>query len=262
MTTIVLAAFAAWLQDDLEHVVGYSIIGDAGVVLLAIAALDPAAWAPARIWILAYVVTRSAFAAWSASLRETYGTGRIPDLRGWAIRSPVLAVAFGLIVFAGIGLPGLAAFDARASLVDLALGAPLGFLVMLGTFAPLAYEARLLVVGLRRPPAEVPAPLGRVGLPRRTALDLTDLRESVAIFWTTNRAALASLLTVGLAMLAVVVATGGLGGPEAAKGFAPGGEGPSESFEPAPEPGSSFEIPSLLPGEGSPGDSFQPIATD
>ncbi len=106
VATIVLAAFAAWIQDDLEHVVGYSIIGDAGVVLLAIAALDPDAWAPARIWILAYVVTRSAFAAWAASLRATYGTGRIPNLRGWAVRSPVLAIALGLIVLAGIGLPG------------------------------------------------------------------------------------------------------------------------------------------------------------
>ena len=262
VATIVLAALAAWLQDDLEHVVGYSIIGDAGVVLLAIAALDPDAWAPARIWILAYIVTRSAFAAWAASLRTTYGTGRIPDLRGWAVRSPVLAIAFGLIVLAGIGLPGMAAFDARASLVNLAVGAPLGALVLLGTFAPLAYEARLLVIGVRRPPAEVPAPVGRGGLPRRTPLDLTDARTSAATFWATNRAALASLLTVGLAVLSLVVAAGGLGGPAAAAGFAPGAEGPTESFEPAPEPGASFEIPSPVPGEASPGDSFQPIATD
>ena len=34
VASIVLAAFAAWIQDDLEHVLGYSIIGDAGVVIL------------------------------------------------------------------------------------------------------------------------------------------------------------------------------------------------------------------------------------
>ena len=184
VATIVLAAFAAWIQDDLEHVVGYSIIGDAGVVLLAIAALDPDAWAPARTWILAYVVTRSAFAAWAASLRATYGTGRIPNLRGWAVRSPVLAIALGLIVLAGIGLPGLAAFDARASLVHLAVPDPFAALVLLATFAPLAYEARLFAVGLRRPPAEVPAPVGRGGLPRRTPLDVNDVRGSAGTFWT------------------------------------------------------------------------------
>jgi NADH:ubiquinone oxidoreductase subunit 2 (subunit N) len=262
VATIVLAAFAAWIQDDLEHVVGYSIIGDAGVVLLAIAALDPDAWAPARTWILAYVVTRSAFAAWAASLRATYGTGRIPNLRGWAVRSPVLAIALGLIVLAGIGLPGLAAFDARASLVHLAVPDPFAALVLLATFAPLAYEARLFAVGVRRPPAEVPAPVGRGGLPRRTPLDVNDVRGSAGTFWTVNRAAVASLLTVALAVGSLVVAAGGLGGPAAAAGVAPGAEGPSESFEPAPEPGTSFEIPSPVPGEASPGDSFQPIPTD
>jgi NADH:ubiquinone oxidoreductase subunit 2 (subunit N) len=262
VATIVLAAFAAWIQDDLEHVVGYSIIGDAGVVLLAIAALDPDAWAPARIWILAYVVTRSAFAAWAASLRATYGTGRIPNLRGWAVRSPVLAIALGLIVLAGIGLPGLAAFDARASLVHLAVPDPFAALVLLATFAPLAYEARLFAVGLRRPPAEVPAPVGRGGLPRRTPLDVNDVRGSAGTFWSVNRAAVASLLTVALAAGALVVAAGGLGGPAAAAGVAPGAEGPSESFVPAPEPGTSFEIPSPVPGEASPGDSFQPIPTN
>ena len=262
VATIVLAAFAAWIQDDLEHVVGYSIIGDAGVVLLAIAALDPDAWAPARTWILAYVVTRSAFAAWAASLRATYGTGRIPSLHGWAIRSPVLALALGLIVLAGVGLPGLAAFDARASLVHLAVPDPFAALVLLATFAPLAYEARLFAIGIRRPPAEVPAPVGRGGLPRRTSLDLNDVRGSAGAFWTVNRAALASLLTVALAVGSLVVAAGGLGGPAAAAGVAPGVEGPTESFEPAPEPGTSFEIPSPVPGEASPGDSFQPIPTD
>ena len=91
IASIVLATLAAWIQDDLEHLVGYTIIGDAGVVMLAVAALDPAAWAPARMWILSFVVARSAFAAWAAARRTTFFTGRIADLRGWAIRSPVLA---------------------------------------------------------------------------------------------------------------------------------------------------------------------------
>ena len=117
VTSIVLASVAALIQDDIEHIVGYAIIGDAGVVLLAVAALDPAAWAPARTWILAFVVARSAFAAWAAATRTTFSTGRVADLRGWAIRSPVLAVVLALVVVASIGVPGLAAFDARAAIV-------------------------------------------------------------------------------------------------------------------------------------------------
>jgi hypothetical protein len=106
VASIVLAAIAALIQDDLEHVVGYSIVGDAGVALLALVALDPAALGAVRTWILALVVTRSAFAAWAAGLRIAFGTGRIVELRGWAAGSPVLAVAFGLVVVRASVFPG------------------------------------------------------------------------------------------------------------------------------------------------------------
>ncbi len=263
IASIVLSAFAAWIQDDLEHVVGYSIIGDTGVVLLAIAALSTDAWEPARIWILAYVVTRSAFAAWAASLRAVFGTGRIPELRGWARRAPVLGVAFGVIVLAAIGLPGLAAFEARRLLVDLALGGPLELLVFLGTFAPLAYYARLLVVGLSRPDPAT-SEVGLAGLPRRTPLDLNDVRGSARTFWAANRSASTVLMASLVAVLALTVAAGGLGGPAAAAGLPPSFEGPGESFvpEPSASPGESFPAESGAPGEGSGGPSFQPVPTE
>ena len=268
IASIVLSAFAAWIQDDLEHVVGYSIIGDTGVVLLAIAALDPEAWAPARTWILAYVVTRSAFAAWAAALRANFGTGRIPDLRGWAFRAPVLGVGLAVIVVAAVGLPGLAAFEARQSLVRLALGGPLQLLVFLGTFAPLAYYGRLLVIGLSSP--DSPRTDERMpGLPQRTPLDLNDVRGSARTFWTANRSASSVIVASLVAVLALTVAAGGLGGPAAARGQAPGLEGPTESFVPEPEPSSGASLPvesalpgkSALPGE-SVGPSFQPVPTE
>ena len=77
-----------------------------------------------------------------------------------------------------------------------------------------------------------------------------------------NRAALASLLTVALAVGSLVVAAGGLGGPAAAAGVAPGVEGPTESFEPAPEPGTSFEIPSPVPGRRPPAIRSSRSSTD
>src|SRR6185503_16162262 len=55
VVTIVLATFAASIQDDLEHVLGYSIMGDAGVIILGLAALGTEAWTPVRVWILAFV---------------------------------------------------------------------------------------------------------------------------------------------------------------------------------------------------------------
>ena len=80
VASIVFAALAALAQDDLEHVVGYSIVGDAGVVILGLAVLDPAGWAPARIWILVFIASRSAFAAWAGGIRTVFRSGRIPAL--------------------------------------------------------------------------------------------------------------------------------------------------------------------------------------
>ena len=46
--TLVAAAAAAFLQDDLRHTTGYLVIADFALVLLAFAALDPEAWGPGR----------------------------------------------------------------------------------------------------------------------------------------------------------------------------------------------------------------------
>ena len=245
IASIVLAALAALLQDDLEHVVGYSIVGDAGVVLLALAVLDPAGWAPARLWVLVFIVARSAFAAWAGGIRSAFRTGRIADLRGWVIRSPILAIAFGLIVVASLGLPGLAAFEARSSLVDLALDGPLATLVLLGTFLPLTYYGRLLAVGLRRPVRSgVP---GSDWRPRLKRFDLTAPAPWLRSSWENNRAFNGAVIAITLAALAFATSAGAFGGPAAAAGVRAVLEGPSESFAPPP----------LASGEPS----FQPIPT-
>src|SRR4029450_6297112 len=87
----VLGMLAASIQDDLEHVVGYTIIADAGIAILGLAALNPEAWEPAREWILVFVTVRSAFAAWAVGIRGAFGTRRISELQGWAIRNPLAA---------------------------------------------------------------------------------------------------------------------------------------------------------------------------
>jgi formate hydrogenlyase subunit 3/multisubunit Na+/H+ antiporter MnhD subunit len=259
IASILLAALAAWIQDDLEHLVGYAIIGDAGVVMLAVAALDPAAWEPARMWILAFIVARSALAAWAAATRTTFGTGRIRDLGGWAIRSPVLAGAFVLTVIAGVGLPGLAAFQARGALIDLTLDGPLTVLVWLGVLAPLLVYARLFVVGVSR--AE-PSSAAGGWRPRVGALDVTDPRGWMAMTWSDNKAPFASIGALVLAVLALGVSAGLFGGPEASAGLPPTLEQAVESFEPGPEPEPDGEPRPSEPiePEGS-GPSFEPIPT-
>ncbi len=164
--SITLGAVGAWLQDDLEHVVGYSIVQDAGFVMLGLAVLDPSAWQPTRTWILIFVVVKTAFAAWAVAARTRYRTRSIPDLGGWGRRSPVLAISFGLIVLATIGLPGLASWDVRARLIDLSISnGPMRWIVTLGGLASLVYYGRIALAGARPPSARVLA--GATELPQR-----------------------------------------------------------------------------------------------
>ena len=253
VASIVLAALAALVQDDLEHVVGYSIVGDAGVALLALVALNPDAWGPARTWILVLVVTRSAFAAWAGAVRVAFDSGRIVELRGWIVRSPPLAVAFILIVIAAIGFPGLAAFEARRSLVALAVDGPLGTLVLLGTLAPVAFYGRLLSVGLARPDGPSEPEAG--WRPRVARLDLTAVGGWWRTTWEQNRVFSSALIAALLALLALVTAAGAFGGPESAAGLPPGGSIVGPSVTPG---GSGDLLPSLGPVEPT----FAPVPTD
>src|SRR6185369_12502577 len=119
--SVVLGIVAAWIQDDLEHVVGYTIAADAGFVVLALAGFDPAVWEPSRIWLLVFVVGRSAFAAWAVAIHGGFGTRRVPELTGWARRAPLLGLALVIIAAAAVGWPGLIAWQARSAIAHLAL---------------------------------------------------------------------------------------------------------------------------------------------
>ena len=253
VASIVLSALAALVQDDLEHVVGYAIVGDAGVALLALVALDGQAWGPAHLWILVMIVTRSAFAAWAGGLRVAFGSGRIAELRGWAVRSPLLTIAFGLIVLASLGVPGLAAFEARRSLVTLAIDGPMATLVLLGSLAPLAYYGRLLSVGLARP--DGPPDPGQGWRPKAGPLDLTAPRSWWTRTWEVNRPFSGALIALLLGLLAVATAGGAFGGPEAAAAPAARSSGPAPSLE----PGASDNQLSPI---GSDEPSFQPFPAE
>ncbi len=285
--SITLGAVGAWLQDDLEHVVGYSIVQDAGFVILGLAVLDPSAWQPTRTWILIFVVVKTAFAAWAVAVRTRYGTRSIPDLGGWARRSPVLAVALALIVLGTIGLPGLVSWDVRTRLIDLSISAgPMRWIVLIGGLASLTYYGRIALAGARQPSARVLA--GATELPRRPAADppgstgsgapvvagaaapataIAALEARVRVGWRANRAPIASVGVLILAITGLAVATGGLGASAAAAAPAPEPAPPSETFVPGetepPSPGAS-ESPDLTTPvpSASPGGSTEPSPTE
>ena len=290
--SVVLGLFAAAIQDDLEHVVGYTIVADAGFVVLALGVLDPAVWEPARTWLLVFVVVRSALAAWVVAVHGAFGTRRIADLAGWARRAPVLAVALGVVAVAAVGWPGLAAWDARAAIAKLALPGPFSVLLTIAPVLGLIVYARIALVGIEpvrgavdagrgeRPgwpaPPEARPILGRGSIERaverleRAGSRAVDLLWAVPAAARWNRVPLASIAVLVLAALGLTTAGGGFGVAAAARevpasvvsqaggaggaGTPAGPGGSSPGGEPA---GASAE-----PGRGGgAGVSFEPIGS-
>jgi Proton-conducting membrane transporter len=258
--SVVLGVLAAWVQDDIEHVVGYTIAADAGFAVLSLAALEPEVWEPARTWLLIFVVGRSAFAAWAVAVHGGFGSRRLPELAGWARRAPVLAGALVVIAVASAGWPGLSVWDTRQALARLALPEPLAVLVALAPLASLLIYGRILAIGLREPVGVVaagrgdrprwPAPLPRRPLVGQSGFERAFERASHAaggtldVLWVLppaarlNRMPIASGAVLALAGLAFAVSAGGLGVPEAARAIpaiTPSGPGPDlDGGVPAP----------------------------
>lgn len=247
---LVLGAIAAWVQEDLEHVVGYATVQDAGVVILAFAVLDPAIWAPSRTWILVMIAVRTAFAAWAVAVRARYGTRRISELRGWAFRSPLLVIALIAIAAASIGWPGFLAFDARATVIRLALDGPVEGVVLASVFLPLLYFGRLLAIGFTHATPEIAAvPDDRLRAPARAREGSARPAPGLAAFGrllALNRGPLVASLVLVLAASAVTVAAGGFGFVGVT----------DAAVEAAPVVNGGTELPVTGPGpSGSPGAS-------
>jgi NADH-quinone oxidoreductase subunit N len=167
LATLLLGAVAALIQDEVEHVVAYTIVADAGVALLALAALDPAARDAARAWVFVFATTRTAMIGWTIAFRAAFGTGRLRDTTGWLRRAPALGVALAGILVAAVGWPGLLAWDARLAILRSATAGPALLLAYAGSLGTGAAICRLLVVGAGRPSAIVAGALGE--LPRLPA---------------------------------------------------------------------------------------------
>jgi len=281
--SVVLGLVAAWIQDDLEHVVGYTIAADAGFVVLALAGLDPAVWAPSRTWLLVFVVGRSAFAAWVVAINGAFGTRRLPELAGWARRAPILAIALAVCAVAAIGWPGLVAWDARADLARLALPDAIATIVAGAPLLATAIYARILWIGAHAPGPAVRGGVGErpgwpIPWPRRQMVGIATLerlleRAAHAFgglldqLWALPAAArlncvpLASLAVLVLAGLAFAVADGGLGVPAAARAVPVVGEpgGAGSGFEPVPEPSPTPEASAGAGPTTGPSITFRPI---
>jgi NADH:ubiquinone oxidoreductase subunit 2 (subunit N) len=155
LATMAGGALAAFFNDDLRHAAGYLVIADAGLLLLAIAALEPDAWGPARAWVVALAASKAGLFAWVAVAEDRFGTRSVPDLRGWIRRSPILAAALVVVTIATYGLPGWVAFDARVGLASAAVGSPWQVILVLAGLLTLPTYLRILGTGTGRATSRV-----------------------------------------------------------------------------------------------------------
>lgn len=225
LLSLVLGGLAAMVHDDIEHVLGYSILQDAGIAVLAFASLQPEVAAAARNWLVASAAVKTALAAWCAVVRATYGGHRLADLGGWARHAPVLGISFAAIIVAAIGFPGFALFEARSNLISSAMGPGIGgFMSLVIAVMPAVYLGRIALAGMAPISQAVGSgPSGRPSLtlgraagwsragPRDIALAGPDLVRA-------NRVALMALGVLLLAAVALATAIGGTGVPIASAG--------------------------------------------
>lgn len=220
--SVVLGGLAAMFHDDIEHVLGYSILSDAGVAVLAFASLEPEAAAAARDWLVASATVKTALAGWAAVVRATYGGHRLAELGGWARHSPVLGLAFAGILVAAIGLPGMALFEARAGLIGGSLPGLGGVIALAIAAMPAIYLGRIAFAGVAPITAAVAGGAdgrprwsggraeGWSGGPRLHAI------RAVPAELRANRVPLMALGVVILSAMALATAFGGAGGAASA----------------------------------------------
>jgi hypothetical protein len=151
VATLLLGAVGALVHDELEEIAAYSIVQDGAFVLLALTARSDAAAEPARLWLLVFIAAKTGLVAWVAATARAFRTTDVGQMRGWLRRTPILGVTLVAIVVATLGWPGAAVYEARASLIRLALPGSLGFLGAAAMLLSITYYGRLLVIGVMTP---------------------------------------------------------------------------------------------------------------
>jgi NADH-quinone oxidoreductase subunit M len=149
VATIVLPAFAAWVQKDLKRIFAYSSINHLGYCILGVCVaaqfMGPqpelanekaAALTGVMLQIFSHALTAAAIFWFIALLeRRTGGPRGVDDFGGLRKVIPVFSGLMGIAIFASLGLPGLNGFPGE-------------FLIFKGAFPLAPWATSLAVLGL------------------------------------------------------------------------------------------------------------------
>jgi NADH:ubiquinone oxidoreductase subunit 2 (subunit N) len=175
IATIVLAGLAALAQEDLASLTGYSVVQDGALVLLALSEAEPVGATAIRAWLLLFALVKTATAGIVLAIATLEGTRRLPELVGWARRSPILGVGLAAAVIATYGWPGALSFQVRVELIGASMPGPIGIAVLFCSLLPAIGFLRVIWIGLRgREPWRGLSP---IRLPARPPLPESGFRE-------------------------------------------------------------------------------------
>ncbi|OFZ54199.1 MAG: hypothetical protein A2428_01920 [Bdellovibrionales bacterium RIFOXYC1_FULL_54_43] len=132
MAAVLWGSVQAALQERLKLVVAYSTVAQIGYLFFIFPLFGGAlaagrsewaqeAWKGGIILILAHAVAKSAMFLVSGALLQTFGSDRISDLKGAAVRAPLTLAAWGIAGISLIGLPPSGGFIAKWLLLTTAI---------------------------------------------------------------------------------------------------------------------------------------------
>jgi NADH-quinone oxidoreductase subunit N len=156
-----VAAFTALAQRDARRIVAFSGIGHGGTIVLGAAALPgPDATAAVLLYVTAYAAATLGALVCLSVLEREQGSSALKALPGAMQRKPWVTAALCLFLASLVGIPPLAGFLGKWSVLQLALhGGPMlvaGALVLLATTAILAWAYLLIVRAAVLAPAPQP----------------------------------------------------------------------------------------------------------
>jgi len=135
LLTLLYGNFGALVQTRLKRLMGYSSIGHAGYLLLALSVGGKAGLAALLYYLAAYAVTTLALFGVICAAEPYLKSDKIEAYRGLGKRSPFLAGVMFLALLSSAGVPPLAGFSGKFLVLLAAVQANLNWLAFIGVMA-------------------------------------------------------------------------------------------------------------------------------
>jgi NADH-quinone oxidoreductase subunit N len=114
--TMIIGNVVALKQTDIKRMFAYSSIAHAGYLLVAVTTLSSNMFDSIWFYLLAYLLMNLGAFAIIQVVTEKAGSTKIADFAGLYRRSPVLAVAMGILLISLAGFPGTAGFIGKLNI--------------------------------------------------------------------------------------------------------------------------------------------------